>query len=200
MLLTIPHLRACQNLRDDLGITGYENQMHHAVEQLTDHHLPEGLCGFVIAAPPKHGTLGHAYGLRLYDFIFMTGTDTLLTADTTLTQFSAAMRIAFSATGSFIIGVYSFKTRTYRRVVLHMPRGKPNAILGVEAVKVPPESQRAPAPGMAANIPGVAEPSDDLYTKGWVYVYFSTHFTFRFLCARKLTLLQQTRHDVCVAR
>ena len=60
-----------------------------------------------------------------------------ITAETTQQQFGEARRAAWEAKGVFTVGVYNFQFKEYRCIDIAMPPGKPNAVLGMVACKIP---------------------------------------------------------------
>lgn len=143
------------------GFGDARTQTQNALRLLEENHLPEGLAGFVVIEPPAAGTLGAAHGLVMMDLIYGYE-NVLMSGDTKAQQFAGDMRNAFVAKGSFDVLVYNFGFQRHRKVTIMMPYGKPNAILGIVSAQLP-----TPAAGANGAIPGVVEPSLDIYVKAW---------------------------------
>ena len=71
---------------------------------------------------------------QAYDLIFEAEGEMF----TTMEAFHASRMMAFQQKGAFTMCVYNFRDQAYRDVVIQMPPGKPNAILGIQATPVPP--------------------------------------------------------------
>ncbi|EGD72118.1 hypothetical protein PTSG_11550, partial [Salpingoeca rosetta] len=138
------------------GVSNYEQQLLNAATILARDFLPEGLAGVVVTQVPEQGTLGAQYGLKPYDLVFEAEGEPF----TNMEAFHASRMLAWQTKGQFTMCVFNFKDKAYRDVVIAMPPGKPNAILGIQATPVPPPTQEQLQASQQA-----AE--SEVYVKGW---------------------------------
>eukprot|EP01147_Barroeca_monosierra_P008793 gene8793-1168_t len=145
-----------QRLDQQSGVSHYDTQLLHVSNILARDFLPDGLSGIVVTRRPKPGTLGHSYGLKPYDLLYQLEGQAVNGVE----QFTELRKQAFGTKGNCTFGVYNFADRQYREVCIVIPPGKPNAILGVDAVPVPPPSSEELAEKRKVAL-------SEVYVKGW---------------------------------
>ena len=171
-----PHLsrednaaQLAQRVQSASGVNAGEQYIGQAIQALEAHHLPAGVRGFVVIEPPAPGTLAAGIGLQPYDLIFEAEGLPLVDAATGLpsvTEFARIKTASWEERGMCELRVYSFTTRSYRRVHFGMPPGKPTAILGASIRPIPYVLEHVQSLAQAGSS-GSSAGQEELFVKGW---------------------------------
>lgn len=155
MVSKLTELMKTRGKEDAHSTSLFHGMMHtsliETLQILQERHIPDGIeAGFVAQQTPVEGTLARRAGFQQYDFIYGYE-DNLVTKSTKPLDFASDMRRAFEQKGSFVVLVYSFRNRTYRRVTIPAPAGRATAILGLVTSKLPLSVEMAPTGFLSSN-------------------------------------------------